>query len=265
MISAGPPMHVLKAAMESRGGHAPGNLGNGHFHHGAKLRDRKNDGSGGGGGGGGDDGGDGGAAGKPSSVKPFRSRDYEVMRVDVPPGIEPGQTFAHEYRPGHFVDLKAPKRGMFGGVKTSVKAKIPLDLEEAIAELQRGPMNAEDIRLGKATHSGAAPPGPFTAAYQTAQADTKGGGGSGGGGGNSGGSNGKKGVQSDKHSGHAAALHASVAEEVAKALKLAPAAAVALLSKQLARLTDPTGGDAEAWASVQTVGGWCAHEYIFFK
>lgn len=244
MITAGPPMHVLKAAMESRGGHAPGNLGKGHFHHGAtkpRSNRSRND----------DDDDEGASSGKPSSsAKPFRSRDYEIMRVDMPPGVEPGQTFGHEYRPGHFVDLKAPKRGMFGGVKTWVKAKIPLDLEEAIAELQRGPMNAEDIRLGKTSHSGAAPSGPFTAALQDA----------------SGGSGKGKGVNSDKHSGHAAALHASVAVEVGKALKLGPAAAVALLSKQLVRLTDPTGGDAEAWASVQMVrvglgggGGVCTN------
>jgi hypothetical protein len=52
---AGPPMAVLHAAMAARGGHAAGNLGQGHFRHGATREADK------------------------AAAKPFRSRDYEEV------------------------------------------------------------------------------------------------------------------------------------------------------------------------------------------
>jgi len=54
----------------------------------------------------------------------------------------------YEYRPGKFLDVHVPKR-LFGGKVAHVTVKVPLDLDEVIDELARGPISEEDVRLGK--------------------------------------------------------------------------------------------------------------------
>ena len=68
--------------------------------------------------------------------------------MDVPSDAHPGDAFEYEYRPGCFMDVHVPRR-MFGGKQAHVTVKVPLDLDEAIEELKRGPISDDDVRLGR--------------------------------------------------------------------------------------------------------------------
>ena len=78
-----------------------------------------------------------GQPGAAGGGRPFRSRDYEEVSVALPPGLPPGASFAFEYRPGRFVDVTVPKKGLFGGAKHSVPHTDPPPPQEKKRKRQK--------------------------------------------------------------------------------------------------------------------------------